>query len=146
MLEIAGLIHYYAIYDKMQKCFSDCIRYIGDRSDIPALLCSADGMCLSSNYEGRPVILLEALAAGCIPICTAVGGIIDVIDDGVDGFLAEEVAEEAYYQTMNRCLNLTETEKDSIKKNCLTKSESYTVSRCAREYLDYYKEILYLNK
>ena len=145
-LVIAGPVHYHDIFDEMQKYFSDRIRYIGDRSDIPALLCSADGMCLSSNYEGLPVILLEALAAGCIPVCTAVGGIVDVIDDGIDGFLAEDVSEEAYYQTMKRCLNLTDTEKDTMKKNCLTKSESYTISRCAQEYLDYYKEIADMDK
>lgn len=142
-LMIAGPVHYHDIFDEMQKYFSDRMRYIGDRSDIPALLCSADGMCLSSDYEGLPVILLESIAAGCIPVCTAVGGIVDVIDDGIDGFLAAEVSEEAYYQAMKRCLNLTEAERDTLKKNCLAKSESYTVSRCAREYLAYYESLLH---
>lgn len=142
-LVIAGPVHYHDIFDEMQKYFSDRMRYIGDRSDIPALLCSADGMCLSSDYEGLPVILLESIAAGCIPVCTAVGGIVDVIDDGIDGFLAAEVSEEAYYQAMKRCLNLTEAERDTLKKNCLAKSESYTVNRCAREYLAYYESLLH---
>lgn len=146
VLAIAGPIHHHDIYDEMQKYFSNRIRYIGNRSDIPALLCSADGMCLSSNYEGLPVILLEALAAGCIPVCTAVGGIVDVIDDGIDGFLAAEVSEEAYYQTMKRYLNLSEAERGILKKNCLAKSEFYTISRCAREYLAYYENLLARNR
>lgn len=142
-LVIAGPVHYHDIFDEMQIYFSDRMRYIGDRSDIPALLCSADGMCLSSDYEGLPVILLESIAAGCIPVCTAVGGIVDVIDDGIDGFLAAEVSEEAYYQAMKRCLNLTEAERDTLKKNCLAKSETYTVNRCAREYLACYESLLH---
>lgn len=142
VLAIAGPIHWNSIFEEMQCFFSERIHYIGERSDIPALLCSAEGMCLTSLYEGFPVILLEAIAAGCIPVCTAVGGIVDVVDDGVNGFLADEVSEESYYHAMKRCLNLTESERAEMKKNCVAKSEDFTINHCAQAYIDYYKLIL----
>lgn len=45
-----------------------------------------DAMCLPSIWEGLPVTLLEALSVGCIPICSNVGGIPDVIESGMNGF------------------------------------------------------------
>lgn len=142
VLVVAGPIHWHSIFEEMQMYFSDRIRYIGDRTDVPTLLCSADGMCLSSDYEGLPVILLESVAAGCIPVCTPVGGIVNVVSDGVDGFLSEDVSEESYYQAMKRCLNLTESERVEMKMNCVAKSEDFTISHCAQAYIDYYKLIL----
>lgn len=145
VLLIAGPIHHHDIFNEMQNFFSDRIRYIGNRSDIPTMLCSADGMCLTSNYEGLPVILLESIAAGCIPICTAVGGIMDVIDEGVDGFLANEVSDDSFYLAMQRCLNLSETAREKMKENCLRKSESYSISHCSKAYLEYYQTLLNKN-
>lgn len=142
VLLIAGPIHHHEIYAQLQRYFSDRIRYIGDRSDIPSLLCSADGMCLSSSYEGLSMILLESLAAGCIPVCTRVGGVVNVIKDGVEGFFAEEVTEASFYEAMKRRLNLTEDERIFMKKNCLDRSKSFTIDRCAREYVSYYEILL----
>lgn len=142
VLVIAGPIHWHSIFAEMQTYFSDRIRHIGDRADIPALLCSADGMCLSSDYEGLPVVLLESVAAGCIPVCTPVGGIVNVINDGVDGILSENVSEDAYYQAMKRYLNLTEFERETMMKNCLEKSEEFSMRRCAQAYSRYYETLL----
>lgn len=142
VLAIAGPIHWHDIFDEMQTFFSNRIRYIGDRSDIPALLCSAEGMCLTSLYEGLPIILLEALASGCTPICTAVGGIVDIITDGIDGFLAEDVSDESYYQAMKRYLALTKDKREQVKRNCIIKSENYSITRCAYDYINYYNELI----
>ena len=60
---------------------------LGQRSDIVDLLHSADMFVLSSHYEGLPIALLEAMAAGLPAVVTAVGGIPDVVRDGVEGRL-----------------------------------------------------------
>lgn len=145
VLLIAGPIHWHSLFDEMRPFFTDRIRYIGDRDDIPALLCDADGMCLSSVHEGLPVILLESIAAGCIPICTPVGGIVNVINDGTDGLLAGGVSEESYYCVMKRFLSLSTEERTRMKKNCLVKSKEYTIEHCAQEYIAYYESLLLSN-
>jgi glycosyltransferase involved in cell wall biosynthesis len=50
---------------------------------------SADVFLMPSRYEGLPLSLLEAMAAGCVPIVSNRGSIPTVVDDGHNGFLVE---------------------------------------------------------
>lgn len=52
-------------------------------------LAESDVFLLPSRYEGLPVALLEALAAGCVPVVSKIGSIDSVVKDGVNGFLIE---------------------------------------------------------
>ena len=52
-------------------------------------LAASDIFLLPSRYEGLPVALLEAMAAGCIPVASNIGSIGLVVRDGVNGFLVE---------------------------------------------------------
>lgn len=63
------------------------VRFLGVRSDIPALLQLFDVHVLPSLREGLPMILLEALAAGCPTVATEVGGIPEVIRNEENGVL-----------------------------------------------------------
>src|SRR5262249_44767265 len=59
----------------------------GFRSDLERYLPHFDVVALSSYTEGLPVIVLEAFAAGVPVVATAVGGVPEVIQDGVNGLL-----------------------------------------------------------
>jgi glycosyltransferase involved in cell wall biosynthesis len=63
------------------------IRFLGSRGDVPALLPGLDVFVLSSRYEGLPIALLEAMAAGVACVATAVGGIPEVIEHAASGLL-----------------------------------------------------------
>ena len=52
-----------------------------------SLLAGADILCLPSFAEGVPITLLEAMGAGVAVVTTPVGGIPDVVKDGVNGVL-----------------------------------------------------------
>jgi glycosyltransferase involved in cell wall biosynthesis len=54
---------------------------LGARGDIPALLNAADLFVLSSEIEGMPIALGEALACGCPVVATDAPGVGDLIDD-----------------------------------------------------------------
>lgn len=66
---------------------SDRVTFTGVRDDVPALLPAFDLFVLSSDHEGLPIALLEAMASGVACVATAVGGIPEVIESGVDGVL-----------------------------------------------------------
>src|SRR5512140_3598820 len=59
----------------------------GHRADVPDLLGAFDVFCLSSLYEGTPLALFEAMAAGKAIVSTSVDGCREVLDDGVTGLL-----------------------------------------------------------
>lgn len=66
---------------------ADHVRFLGPRLDIPEILKVLDVYVLPSLWEGLPIALLEALAAGCPVVASRVGGVPSVITDGVNGTL-----------------------------------------------------------
>jgi glycosyltransferase involved in cell wall biosynthesis len=69
------------------QALGGAVRLIGERSDVPALMASADAVCLSSDVEAVPVTLLEAMAAGKPVIATAVGGVPELVTPSETGWL-----------------------------------------------------------
>lgn len=63
------------------------VRFLGRRTDVPALLASCDLFVLPSFFEGLPLALLEAMAAGKPVVATAIGGTDEAVVDGETGLL-----------------------------------------------------------
>jgi glycosyltransferase involved in cell wall biosynthesis len=63
------------------------VRFLGWRSDIPDLLAASDLFVLPSLFEGMPIVILEALLNECPVIATQIGGISEIITDGIHGRL-----------------------------------------------------------
>jgi glycosyltransferase involved in cell wall biosynthesis len=64
----------------------DAVRFLGMRSDVPRILGLIDVLVLTSDWEGLPNVVLEAQAAGVPVVATAVGGVPELIDNGVNGY------------------------------------------------------------
>lgn len=67
----------------------DQVCLLGDRKDVPEILAECDVFALSSVAEGIPLTLLEAMAAALPVVATRVGGVDEVVVDGVTGRLVE---------------------------------------------------------
>jgi glycosyltransferase involved in cell wall biosynthesis len=76
------------------------IRFLGHRRDVPGLLAAADLFVLPSLWEGLPLVLLEAMAAGLPAVVTAVGGNPEVVEDGVSGVLVPAGDQQALAAAM----------------------------------------------
>jgi glycosyltransferase involved in cell wall biosynthesis len=63
------------------------VRFTGYREDIPSLLSLIDVVTIASLMEGCPLVLLEAMAAGCAVISTNTNGLKDAIKEGETGYL-----------------------------------------------------------
>jgi glycosyltransferase involved in cell wall biosynthesis len=63
------------------------VEFLGQRRDIPELLAQADLFVLSTNWEGFPISILEAMRAGLPVISTDVNGVREAVDDGETGLL-----------------------------------------------------------
>jgi len=66
------------------------VTFLGHHADMPALLRSQAIFVLATHYEGMPLALVEAMAAGCACVASDVIGVRGVIDDGVTGLLVPE--------------------------------------------------------
>ncbi len=65
----------------------DNVIFTGKRDDLPELLAISNVMFLLSEKEAFGLVLLEAMACGVPSVATAIGGIPEVIEDSVNGFL-----------------------------------------------------------
>jgi glycosyltransferase involved in cell wall biosynthesis len=63
------------------------VRLLGHRDDVSDLIHGFDVAVCSSDFEGTPLSILEYMRAGLPIVSTAVGGIPDVLEDGVHGLL-----------------------------------------------------------
>lgn len=72
------------------------VRFLGHRSDVPEILAAADLVVMPSVSEGLGLAAMEAIAAGRPVVAYAVGGLPEVIRDGVDGLCVPAGDESAF--------------------------------------------------
>jgi glycosyltransferase involved in cell wall biosynthesis len=63
------------------------IRFLGLRHDVPQVLAAVDVLALTSQYEGLPNVVIEAMATGAVPVVTDVGGCRELVTHGESGFV-----------------------------------------------------------
>jgi glycosyltransferase involved in cell wall biosynthesis len=72
----------------------DAVTFLGAVADLVPVYQAADIFLLTSDHEGTPNVLLEAMACGLPVIATRAGGVPEVVEDGVSGYLVEPSDEE----------------------------------------------------
>lgn len=82
----------------------NCVRMAGFVDNVPGLFSGLDLYVLPSDTEGIPLALLEAMAAGLPVVATRVGGVPEVVVDGVTGFLVPPRQPKALAQAIVRLL------------------------------------------
>ncbi len=121
------------------------IEFIGGRHNVVDYLSIADAFCLSSIFEGMPISLIEALSVGCIPICTPVGGISQMIKHGKTGFLSRDVSVDSYCDVLKEALY--HPDKKMIKLNGrLFFKLNYHIQASANAHLKTYSSVILSDK
>jgi glycosyltransferase involved in cell wall biosynthesis len=115
--------------------------FLGTRTDTARLMAGADIFVLPSHQEGLPVALMEAMSAGLPVVATVVGGVPDVVTDGVEGLLvppgrADRLAEAVSQVARDPAL------RARLAEASLARSEVFDVRRAARVIESVYTELL----
>lgn len=84
-VDLIGDVHSALAIEDLDFC--TCYGPIFDRDTLNSHYNKTDVLVITSRREGLPLVLMEAMAHGVVPIAVAVGGISSHIDDGVTGFL-----------------------------------------------------------
>jgi glycosyltransferase involved in cell wall biosynthesis len=71
------------------------VRFLGEREDVPAILANTDVYAFPSSIEPFGMGPVEAMAAGVPVVATSVGGLAEVVTDGVNGLLVPPYAPKA---------------------------------------------------
>ncbi|WP_316753562.1 glycosyltransferase [Pedobacter gandavensis] len=105
LLIIGGIKDEKLYQDLLELTDSDPqIIFLGEKDNIVDYLALADALCLSSLYEGMPISLIEAFSQGCIPVCSPVQGLREMIQHQHNGFLSKDESIESYYEAIKEAL------------------------------------------
>jgi sugar transferase (PEP-CTERM/EpsH1 system associated) len=116
----------------------------GDRDDVPVLLAAMDVFVLPSLAEGISNTVLEAMASGLPVIATAVGGNIELVDNGVNGSLVPVGEAQALAQALALLLqNATERARQGHNSRQWV-CQRFDWERTVNAYLGVYDELLQL--
>ena len=118
------------------------IHFLGFRSDTQWLIADADAACISSDSEGIPTVLLEAIQAETPVATTPVGGIPEVAEalSGCPIFLAASVSTEALADALQQALTSGAVTSTGTWKENFEKLFSPTANAAGHEAM--YREIL----
>lgn len=99
-------------------------------------------LTLTSRYEGMGLVLVEAMAAGCLPIAYDIRyGPSDVITDGIDGFLVPADDEEALADAIKRASSLSPDEDAAMREAARRRARDFSDEAITRRWADYLREI-----
>jgi glycosyltransferase involved in cell wall biosynthesis len=94
------------------------------------------------HREGLPYTILEAMASGTPIITTRVGGIPDVIQNGVQGVLLDSHTPQAVAEAINRLASDRKALREMSKAAVQRARDAYSVERLADQFGSLYRELL----
>ncbi|HEY8258004.1 MAG TPA: glycosyltransferase [Gemmatimonadales bacterium] len=119
------------------------VRFLGVRQDIPQVMSAADGYVMSSAWEGMPMVLLEAAAAGLPIVATMVGGNLEVVSDGETGFLLPPGDSDALSEAMLRLMGVPEADRRAMGAKGRERVRAhYGLARVADRWEGLYRDVL----
>ncbi len=120
----------------------DRIRFLGVRSDVPEVMAAADGYVMSSAWEGMPIALLEAAAAGLPIVATRVGGNHEVVREGESGYLVPPRDHEGLAAAMLRLMEQPAEERRAMGDRGREHVRvHYGLSRVVERWEDLYRQV-----
>jgi len=108
---------------------------------IPTLIASAELFVTPSRAEGMGIVFVEAQAAGTAVIGTNIGGIPDVIENGVTGILVPSQNVEALAQAINHLMEDAQ-ERARLVENAIHQLDRFTWDRVVHDIKNIYEETL----
>jgi glycosyltransferase involved in cell wall biosynthesis len=115
--------------------------FAGHRTDVPGLLGVLDVFCLSSLYEGTPLALFEAMAAGKAIVSTAVDGCREVLAEGETALLVPPADPDALAAGLDRVLSDAQL-RAGLAARARAASRRYDVAACVEAMQAFYDELL----
>lgn len=118
----------------------ECVKITGVRSDVPQLMGISDLSVAPSRQEGLPTHVLEAMATGLPCVASRIRGHVDLVEDGVNGFLYDV---NSSHELASRIMSLIDNPslRNRMGENSLKKAKTYFLENTITEMADLYQNL-----
>ncbi|MDI6854151.1 MAG: glycosyltransferase family 4 protein [Deltaproteobacteria bacterium] len=113
-----------------QLNLEELVHFTGWRHDLPQIYADLDAALITSDNEGTPVSLIEAMASGCPVVSTRVGGVPDLLEEGRLGLLVPPRDAETLARAI---LYLLQNKKETLARAASARSR--VIQKCTTERL-----------
>lgn len=118
------------------------VMLLGRRDDVPSVMRAMDVFAISSDFEGSPLALIEAMAQGVAVVATRVGGVPDILGgDGVAGLLVPPGEPGPLADALLRVLRDPALRQTLGGSGARRAADEYTFDRVVERWEDLYTEL-----
>ncbi|MDR2954230.1 MAG: glycosyltransferase family 4 protein [Prevotella sp.] len=115
----------------------------GYTSNIEEHMSASSIFALTSDFEGFPLVVLEAMVCGLVPICFACQtGPRDIITDGENGFLIPPKNLDLFAEKLAYLMDNKEARAEMAGK-AIKRADDYTLDKIAKRWMDEFKRLKY---
>lgn len=118
------------------------VRFMGFTQDITEAMQQLDLLCLTSDSEGLPMVVLEAMAIGVPVIASAVGDIPEVLENGACGTLIESGESARFAEEIVRFSIAPEHFLSKCERAAQRVRQAYSAQACAHKYIESYQDAI----
>ena len=125
----------------IQKCkkanrYPSYIKFVGQQSNVVDYFSCANASCITSDYEGLGITLLESFSMGVPVLSTPCGGPEEIIEPKVTGAISKEKSVESYIEILKKFISNPIKDKAKIID---IYSKNFTMETTAKKYLEIYE-------
>lgn len=135
------------LLDKAKKLSLDLgidkkVCFLGARQDVPELLNRSDVFVLTSRWEGLPRSIIEAMRAGLPVIASDVGGVSELVEDGVTGYLISRDDSDTLKSKLETLIDNPQLRLQMGMAGYQRFIDQFTFERMLKETVKVYEEVL----
>lgn len=124
-----------------QRGLKDRVIFTGYLTDLNPLYADLDATILTSTNEGTPVVIIEAMVNRVLVLSTSVGGVPNMIEDGVSGYLFDGVDIDGYAQRLLHTFDHPEEVQPLLDRAGADVVIKYGAERLRQDFVKLFKEL-----
>ncbi|VAX18668.1 hypothetical protein MNBD_NITROSPINAE03-1374 [hydrothermal vent metagenome] len=125
---------------------TDRIKFLGAVEDIETVYRKADALVLFTDTEAFGLVVVEAMACGCLPIAPDIGGPAEIVTDGVDGWTVCPSDKKEALDVISQAITLKKKNNakwESMRASAReTVERKFSITRCVKEYEKIYLDLI----
>ena len=118
------------------------LHFAGMQTDVRPYLKAMDIFMMTSEFEGLPLALLEAMSMGCMPACTAAGGIAELIENNINGVLVPVNEPAKLVTELYDYIENPEKIKDAARRARERVTEKFSIQTMVNQLEEIYSETI----